>query len=211
MKHWTFIKRRKGFLLAAPAALMLLILGCYPEQPEFVEEYDIVYTNYAPDFNFSDDYTFSLPDSVLLLDDNRGPEDPPEFVENIFGDPILATIRQNLIDEGWTEVDEDADPDLVVLPSAFDTEFLYFYDPGYWCWYYPCWGWWYPGYRPGYVSGYRTGTVLIQITDPNGVVNEEVPVIWTGALNGLLQGSDANIVGRIERNLDQAFTQPPFD
>jgi hypothetical protein len=211
MKHWKFINRRKGFLLAAPAALMLLILGCYPEQPEFVEEYDIVYTNYAPDFNFSNDYTFSLPDSVLLLDDNRGPEDPPEFIEDIFGDPILATIRQNLIAEGWTEVDEDANPDLVVLPSAFDTEFLYFYDPGYWCWYYPCWGWWYPGYRPGYVSGYKTGTVLIQITDPNGVVNEEVPVIWTGALNGLLQGSDANIVGRIERNLDQAFTQPPFD
>lgn len=214
MRHWTFIKRRKGLLLAAPVALMLLLLGCYPEQPEFVEEYDIVYTNYAPDFNFANDYTFSLPDSVLLLDDSRRPEDPPEFIDDTFGDAILATIRQNLTAEGWTEVDDEVDADLVVLPSAFETQFLYFYDPGYWCWYYPCFGWggwWYPGYNPGYVTGYKTGTVLIQITDPNGVENDEVPVVWTGALNGLLQGSDANIVGRIDRNLDQAFTQPPFD
>ena len=140
-----------------------------------------------------------------------GQEDPPEFIDDKFGDVILDNIRRNLNSEGWTEVDEDADPDLVILPSAFDTQFLYFYNPGYWCWYYPCWGWWYPGYFPGYVTGYETGTVLIQMTDPNGVENDEVPVVWTGTLNGLLQGSDANIIGRIDRNLDQAFTQPPFD
>ncbi|MFZ9003609.1 MAG: DUF4136 domain-containing protein [Robiginitalea sp.] len=211
MRHWTLLKSMSRVLKTAPAALFLLLLGCYPEQPEYVEEYDVVYTNYSPDFNFSDSYTFSLPEGVLLLDDDRGPDDPPEFIDDTFGDVILDNIRQNLTAEGWTEVDEEADPDLVILPSAFETQFLYFYDPGYWCWYYPCWGWWYPGYAPGYVSGYKTGTVLIQITDPNGVQNEEVPVVWTGVLNGLLQGSDANIIGRIDRNLDQAFTQPPFD
>lgn len=201
----------KRLVKTAPAILLVLLMGCYPDEPEFVEEYDVVYTNYSPEFNFSVDYTYSLPDRVLLLDDSRGPDDPPEFIDDKFGDVILNNIRQNLGAEGWTEVDEDQDPDLIILASAFDTQFLYFYDPGYWCWYYPCWGWWYPGYFPGYVTGYQTGTVLIQMTDPSGVENDEVPVVWTGTLNGLLQGSDANIIGRIDRNLDQAFIQPPFD
>lgn len=205
------MKKFKGGLLLFPAALLLLNLGCYPDQPEYVEEYDVVYTNYSPDFNFSNTYTYSLPEGVLLLDDSRDPEDPPEFIDDTFGDVILDNIRQNLSAEGWQEVDENADPDLVLLPSAFDTDFLYFYNPGYWCWYYPCWGWSYPGYAPGYVTGYKTGTILIQMTDPNGVLNNEVPVVWTGVFNGLLQGSDANIIGRIDRNLDQAFSQPPFD
>ena len=211
MRHWKFLKSRNGLLKAAPAALFLLLSGCYPDQPQYVEEYDAVYTNYAPDFNFNNTYTYSLPEGVLLLDDNRGPDDPPEFIDAKFGDVILANIRENLGANGWTEVDEAADPDIVVLPSAFDTDFLYFYDPGYWCWYYPCWGWWYPGYAPGYVTGYTTGTVLVQMTDPNGVQNDEVPVVWTAAINGLLQGSDAKIIGRIDRNLDKAFTHPPFN
>ncbi len=211
MQHGTLQKNNRGLLGSALAALALLLFGCYPDQPEFVEEYDVVYTNYAPDFNFSETYTYSMPDGVLLIDDNRRPSDPPEFIDDRFGDAILDNIRENLGAQGWTEVDEADDPELIVLASAFDTQFLYFYDPGYWCWYYPCWGWWYPGYFPGFVSGYRTGTVLIQITDPNGVQNQEVPVVWTGSLNGLLQGSDANIIGRIDRNLDQAFIQPPFD
>ena len=201
----------KRLMLSASTLALILLMGCYPDQPEFVEEYDVVYTNYSPDFNFSNSYTFSLPDAVLKLDDNRDPDAPPEFIDAKFGDIILANIRQNLTSKGWTEVDEAADPQIVILPSAFDTQFLYFYNPGYWCWYYPCWGWGYPGYSPGYVTGYQTGTVLMQMTDPNGVENEVVPVIWTGTFNGLLQGSDANIIGRIDRNLDQAFRQPPFN
>ena len=211
MKILNTLGGAKRLMLSASTLALILLMGCYPDQPEFVEEYDVVYTNYSPDFNFSNSYTFSLPDAVLKLDDNRDPDAPPEFIDAKFGDIILANIRQNLTSKGWTEVDEAADPQIVILPSAFDTQFLYFYNPGYWCWYYPCWGWGYPGYSPGYVTGYQTGTVLMQMTDPNGVENEVVPVIWTGTFNGLLQGSDANIIGRIDRNLDQAFSQPPFN
>jgi len=211
MKILNTLGGAKRLMLSASILVLTLLMGCYPDQPEFVEEYDVVYTNYSPDFNFSNSYTFSLPNAVLKLDDNRDPDAPPEFIDAKFGDVILANIRQNLTSKGWTEVDEAADPQIVILPSAFDTQFLYFYNPGYWCWYYPCWGWGYPGYSPGYVTGYQTGTVLMQMTDPNGVENEVVPVIWTGTFNGLLQGSDANIIGRIDRNLDQAFSQPPFN
>lgn len=214
MKIWnTFVRGRWG-MLSVPTLALLLLMGCYPDQPEFVEEYDVVYTNYSPDFNFNNSYTFSLPDAVLKLDDNRNPDAPPEFIDDTFGDVILENIRQNLTALGWTEVDEDADPQIVILASAFDTQFLYFYNPGYWCWYYPWYcgpGWGYPGYAPGYVSGYTTGTVLVQMTQEEDLSDDEIPVVWTGSLNGLLQGSDANIIGRIDQNLDQAFSQPPFN
>jgi len=210
MKKINFIKFLNRVRVIAPAALFFALLGCYPGQPEFVEEYDVVYTNYQQDFNFSNNYTYSLPEGVLLLND-RNPEDEPEFIDPLFGDAILNNIRENLDAQGWQEVDENVDADVVVLPSAFDTQFFYGYNPGYWCWYYPCWGWWYPGYTPGYVSTFTTGTVLIQFTFPSGVQDDEVPVVWVGSFNGLLKGSDANLVIRINKNLDQAFSQPPFD
>ena len=210
MKEKTIIKYLNRVLSMSSIALFLTLSGCYPGQPEFVKEYDVVYTNYQPDFNFSSNYTYSLPDGVLIIND-RDPEAEPEFLDPVFGDVILNNIRQNLDTQGWQEVDVNQNPDVVVLPTSFDTDFLYFYDPGYWCWYYPCWGWGYPGYSPGYVGGYSTGTVLIQMTFPSGVENDEVPVIWLGSFNGLLQGSDSNLVNRIDNNLNQAFSHPPFD
>ena len=214
MKILNILGGAKRLMLSASTLAQMLLMGCYPEQPEFVEDYDVVYTNYSTDFNFTNSYTFSLPDAVLKLDDNRDPDAPPEFIDAKFGDVILANIEQNLTSRGWTKVVEDADPQIVILASAFDTQFLYFYNPGYWCWYYPWYcgpGWGYPGYAPGYVSGYTTGTVLVQMTQEEDLSDDEIPVVWTGSLNGLLQGSDANIIGRIDRNLDQAFSQPPFN
>ena len=55
----------KRLMLSTSTLALILLMGCYPDQPEFVEEYDVVYTNYSPDFNFSNSYTFSLPDAEL--------------------------------------------------------------------------------------------------------------------------------------------------
>jgi len=197
-----------GLLLIATA------MGCYPDQPEFVEEYDVAYSNYDSDFNFSTSFTYSLPDQVILVDDEIFNDDEPEYLDDVFADAILSNVRSNLNAKGWTEVDEANDPDIVVLPSAFDETFLYTYNPGYWGWYYPGyfpgWGWYYP-YTPSYVGGYTTGTVLLQMTVPSEILNEEVPVVWVAAFNGLLQGSDSYIAERIDSNLDQVFTHPPFN
>ena len=38
----------------------------------------------------------------------------------------------------------------------------------------------------------------------------EIPAIWAGAINGLLQGSDANIFARLEGLIEQAFVQSPY-
>lgn len=204
----TFVRSMFGLLLVATT------MGCYPDQPEFVEEYDVAYSNYDSDFNFSTSLTYSLPDEVIRIDDEIFNDGEPEYLDAIFADAILSNVRSNLNAKGWTEVDEANDPDIVILPSAFDETFLYTYNPGYWGWYYPGyfpgWGWYYP-YTPSYVGGYTTGTVLLQMTVPSQIQNDEVPVVWVAAFNGLLQGSDSYISGRIDSNLDQIFTHPPFN
>lgn len=193
--------------------LLGLSFGCYPGGPEFVEELDVVYTNYDPEFNFGTNYTYALPPGVLDVTDEIF-DGSPEYIDDKFGDPILNGVRENLNALGWTEVDESANPDLIILASAFEQSTYFYYDWGWWGGWYPGygpgWGWGYPGYFPGYISGYTTGTVLLQMTDPRAIEDDEVPVVWLGAFNGLLQGSDSNIISRIEVNIDQAFTQDPF-
>ena len=195
--------------------MCVLLISCYPNESDNVEDFDLVYTNYSSEFDFQDQYTYSLPEDVIKLDDDLDEDEPPEFIDDNFSDAIINKIRENLNANGWQEVDENQNPDIVVLPTAFDQSFLYYYNPGYWGWYYPGyfpgWGWYYPGYSPGYVSGFKTGTVLIQMTRPNEIQDNQVPVVWIGALNGLLQGSDAYIISRIDEGIDQEFSHPPFN
>ncbi len=59
MKEKTIIKYLNRVLSMSSIALFLTLSGCTNRQPEFVKEYDVVYTNYQPDFNFSSNYTYS--------------------------------------------------------------------------------------------------------------------------------------------------------
>lgn len=208
----------KGMAFTAIVVVLALLMNaCYPGGAEFVDELDIVSTNYDEDFNFAPQLTYSLPDCVVEIDDGdfNGPGNViPDCIESRqFSDEILKKIRENMTSYGFTEVEEDEDPDLVFLVSAMETTNFYFYDPGWWWWYYPGWnpgwGWYYP-YPPVYVSGYTTGTILMQLSDPDGIEGNQVPIHWNGIINGLLQGSNSNILARIDRNVDQAFAQSPY-
>jgi len=210
------MKRAKRLIVAV--AVLAMLAGCYPGGPEFVNELDLVYTNYDDSYDFTSRATYALPEGVIEIDDDNFPgagSDQPEFIDPEYSERILNRVRQNMNTYGYTEVDEDEDPDFVFLASAMSTTNLYyFYDPSWWWWYYPGWGpgwgWGYPGYTPGYVTGYTSGTILLQISDPNGISGNEVPIVWTGTMNGLLQGSDASILSRIDVAIDQAFSQSTY-
>lgn len=199
--------------------IVLASIGCTPDGAEYVDELDIVYTNYDPTFEFTSENTFALPDEVIKIDGENAPDDPdyePEFVDPIYGNTILNSIRSNMRALGYTEVDGSASPDLIILPSAIQTDQIYFYyDWSYWGWYYPGyvpgWGWYYPGYFPPTVTRIRTGSVFIQMTDPNNQsATDKIPVVWSGIINGLFEGSANNIGNRIASTIEQAFEQSPY-
>lgn len=193
---------------------MALLAGCYPQGPEYIDEYDLVLTNFSPTFDFTTTTTYSLPDSVIKISGDLIDGENPDMVSPVYGDEILDDIRQNMNERGWEEVDEANDPDVILLPSVFtSTTVSYYYDSYYWGWYYPYYGygWYYPGYYPAYVTSYTTGTLMIQMTDPNDpAASDNIPVVWTAAFNGLAEGSTSGLVVRIDEAIDQAFDQSAY-
>ncbi|MBN7812837.1 DUF4136 domain-containing protein [Algoriphagus sp. H41] len=207
-------------LFRRPSAALLLVMGsiaCSPEGATYVEEQDVVYTNYNPAFDFSAQSTYALPDEVIYISNGGlpGDSDGPEYLPPTLANPILATLRSSMNTLGYREVAESADPDLILLPSALQTtEVYYYYDWWYWNWYYPGygpgWGWYYPGYYPPTVTAVRSGSIFVQMTSPKGInAANEIPVNWIAIVNGLLEG-EGNAANRIDRTLKQAFSQSPY-
>ena len=200
--------------------LSLVILGaCSPGGADYIEELDIVYTNYSSEYNFQSKKTYAIPDSVIKITgehfNNPGSGRPP-MVNPVYGNVIISELKKNMAANGWTLVPKTSNPDVFILPSAMTTTNIYYwYDWAYWGWYYPGWypgwGWYYPGYYPGYVSGYRSGSVFVQMVDgtpkPAG---ENIPVVWTAIFNGLAEGETAGINARITNGIGQAFSQSPY-
>lgn len=201
---------------------IIILAGCYPKGAEYIEELDLVYTNYYDQFDFKARTTYALPDSVIkITGENFNDPDgngKPEFLPKASGDVILNQIKTNMTAYGYTEVDRSQNPDILILVSTMTTtNIYYYYDWWYWDWwyggYYPPWGWYYPCcYYPGYVTGYRSGSVLIQMADPKalGQGDTNVPVVWTAILNGLAEGGSSNIATRVQAGIDKAYAQSPY-
>lgn len=207
-----------------PALLLLgLLIGCYPDRPQNYTDFDLVYTNYSTDFPFSQRMTYSLPDSIIKITgdvfNNTSGTGEPEFISPEYSTVILAQIEQNMSNYGWKLVDKNANPDVILLVSAMTTTTIYYYyDWDYWDWWYPgwipTWGWYYPGwYYPDYVSGYSSGSIFMQLVDQQTVKTQgggNVPVEWNCILNGLTEGSTAQITARVQTDINKAFAQSPY-
>lgn len=203
---------KKRILTPAILFASLVLLSCYPTGPTYVEDLDLVVTNHDVGFNFQQLGTFSMPDEVVKITGILDKGEPPEFVSDPYSDAILTAIRQNMIALGWKEVGEYTNPDVIILPSTMSsTTNIWYYDYWYWSWYYPYYwsGWYYP--YPYYGGSYTTGSLFIQMTYPAGITAaDNIPVIWTGVLNGLLEGSTSSVNTRINSGVNQAFQQSPY-
>ena len=198
----------KRLLIAAVP--VLLLSGCYPDGPDYVEDADITYTTYREDYDFSPNETYAMPDQIVVdvkIDDG---DTTYEYMKPAFADPILDAIEANMSAYGYERVDVDDNPDLLLTPAGLSSTtyfYSYWYDwwyGGYWGW---GWGWYYPPYYT--VSSYTTGSMIMVLSDPNeeSPINRS-PAIWVGIGNGLLTG--AYDIGRVTDAVDQAFAQSPY-
>jgi len=198
-----------------------VLISCYPKGAEFAEDLDLVLTNYNQEFDFKAKHTYAIPDSVIkitgdVFNDPDG-DGKPSFVDQTYATAILTAINQNMANNGWTRVNKNNHPDVVLLVSGMSTtNIYYYYDWSYWGWWYPGWygwGWYYPGYYPPYyVSGYRSGSVFVQMIDHSvtAPVSENIPIEWSAIFNGLAEGSTSSITTRIATGINQAFSQSPY-
>jgi len=207
-------------------AMMLLVAGvasCYPGDISSVSEADLVLTFFDSSADFASIGTYAMPDTIIRFDADGGSSAANPVVDA----EVLAQIEAEFTALGYTRVVVDGvEPDVIVLVTATRIDVDFWVGGGWWD-YWGYWPGWSPGwgpccYGPGYGPGYpwgpvyggtaSIGTLLITMLDHNKTPADEmeIPAIWAGAINGLLQGGDASILARLEGLIEQVFVQSPY-
>lgn len=200
------------------AVALLALTSCTPGDEITVQESDVVATLYDANADFGAIKTFSMPDSIVRLDEVN----PDNGVDVENEEEILALLTANLTARGYVLVDESSEtpPDVVILVGATASSEWYYDDwYPYWGWWggWGYWGYWGAGWGGYYPAGtmdyaYTTGTLLVAMTDPGdaNIEDKTVPVYWFGAINGVLDDTKANLTGRVEDAINQMFEQSPY-
>ena len=215
--------------LAIFVFISLGLNSCIPGGPDYADEVDLTIAIENTAIDYSDYQTYVLADTIVYIADGEQEELSKER-ERL----IKSNIRSELNRYGWTE---ETDPqnngsDVLVAVSILENTSVDIVN-GAWWGYWGGWGGWgyyppypgggyypaYPGY-PGYccytdIYAYTTGTLIIEMVDPNNAEDIEgeidrIPIVWAGALNGLLEGSDRNIDSRIQNGIKQIFEKSPY-
>jgi len=198
--------------------------------------YDKAY--YSPESGenqFNELVTFEVVDTIVHII-AAGDEDNISRNYDAF---VLEQVRLNMLKLGFVEEpDPNVNPaDVAITVSALSSEHeVYTWYP-YWGWYwgyggyYPYAGteaysnavaklkdtgnsyyYYYPWYPYSTYYTYQSGSVLMEMVhvarlDP-GV--EEIPVIWAGIVNGVMESSETPMKNRISKGIDQCFNQSPY-
>jgi len=209
----------KKFYFPLIIVMAASLYGCYPGGPEYTSDYSLVVTDYEKDFDFGSKKTYFMPDTVNFETNDKDISD--EIVRG-FEELILDEVESNMSARGYVRVDSTAQesPDLFIGIDVFaidNSGLAWVPGGGWWGGYYPPgWGWGWGGwyYPPYYPVGYsfKTGTVLINMADPNATDDpeDEVKIVWFGALDGLLSSSTATNQSRVTDGINQAFDQSPY-
>lgn len=196
---------------------LLAIAGCAPGLPEDATTLDVVYTNFNPDFDFSQGTTFAIPENVVIVNETpiSSGQQPP-FLDFVAGRSILGAIRSNMLSRGFRQVSQFDNPDYILLPSVPESNSLLFnYNWWFWDWWIPNLGsglgWLYPGYQPLVSSSVSTGSLLIQMVNMKNVsATNRLEVDWVVIVNGALTGSQTSNTERAVAGVNQAFIQSPY-
>lgn len=187
-------------------SFLAALTSCYPEE-EYLDasDLDTVVTFEPASADFSNKTTFAVSETVW--------DDSYDGYDGNYNTALVAQIEKNMTDLGYQLVTNPATstPDIVIVPE------IIFYDNyvigGGGC-YYGCWGWdcfdcWWgyypPYYPPSYVVSYSTGSILLHMIDPTVNGDQDVNILWLGAIDGLLRNSLSH--AELNRHVDQAFNQ----
>lgn len=157
--------------------------------------------------------TFAIPDTIVPLEGSGTINHSADHV-------VVDSVRAHFLQLGWIERRDPAGerPDVVILlgvSTRTETGVAY----GGWYGAYggmPYWGgvadptWAFGAPVWGVEYSYDVGTLVMTMIDLRAprATTKVVPVLWIGALNGVLNGNDG--VARVQRGLDQAFAQSPY-
>jgi hypothetical protein len=184
------------------AAAIVVLQSCYPGDELTYSDTDIVATFYDKNADFANYNTYIMSDTIYTFNDENQSLVPADDVTN--ETDILKRIKSNLKEIGFDSTSTPSEADVVIAVIVTSSTWVgggcYY---GYWSYWYPYYSWCYPVYYT-----YDTGTIIIAMIDKS--VTEERPGLWIATINGLLSDSNADLQSRINKNIDQAFSQSPY-
>lgn len=211
--------RRLGWSFVA-----LTLAGCSPDSLSTTDT-DVVITVRDLGRSYAPYRTYALPDTVIDVCEASASgaagaagaagagggdagDDDCEPLNHNHDEAIFESLRDNLDQLGFSEVEADEDPDVIILAAAVAQESWYVYYPYCDYWYGYCFDY---AWGPTAIS-YPIGTLALYMVSWRDADDEKgsIPVIWLGVVSGLLSGSEELDQDRIEVNIDQAFAQSRY-
>ena len=180
-----------------------VLSSCYYDYGIDSENSNIVVTGYDNTYPFNTINRYILDTTVNKIGD--------QSITNAFNSTIINTTRANLNKLGWTEASlSDSLANDVVRVSTGITTTTYTVNYNDYYWYGGGYYWGYPPYYGGYSYSYTTGTVIIAMADQKNKNGDQLPLIWSGILNGTV--GQPNPSGLITEGINQAFSnaQSPY-
>lgn len=195
-------------LLSLGAILMVVSCSYVPDEAAIVEEQLVAVTQYDPTPAIFTQYaTFSASSYVAYITAYNAQTGVITYTEETGPDAqaVINAAVQNMLSRGYTKVASNGDLDLQF--SAVKITNMSVYYPGWWWDYYP----YYPYYPYPYtpiVSGYTVGSLIIDMIDKlHQNVNGQYPIVWTGLVRALLDGSHST--ADVTKAINECFTQTP--
>lgn len=198
----------KKIILSLMCAAMLIACASSPDYEDLSSEF-IVSTNLDKTAVFESYDTFYVSDTIV----NIGGIDEDTIWHDSDATQLVARIKQNMLDRGYTYVQKHQSPDLAMAVGVVKVLNIEYY-PG---WYtsYPGWFPFYGGYYPYYpwstVYAYNTGTMVIDTYDVKNVeTKNQFRAVWSSISFGALSSSESSNITRTENAIDQSFIQSPY-
>lgn len=206
------MKRR--MLISTTVILLFALVSCTrdPLNNLTEDESRIYITNHDSNANFSSFHTFSVADSVAVIEDGqlRGYDLTP------YDAAFISALKNKMVAQGYTLVTKSNDPDLGITVSSItnnSTGIISYNDYtgnyyGYWDPYY----WGYPGssyYFPTYYGIYNIseGALSVDMFDLKDVsTNNQIKNVWTA----LIRGSGIFNSSNIDKHVETLFAQSAY-
>jgi len=178
-------------LLAVGSCAAVLLLGCKKDPLNNMtdEESRIYITDHDSTVHFDNFHTFSVSDSVALIENGKAKKQLNEADA-----AYIQAVKDQMQARGYTLVSKDSNPDLgLTVNRIISTSSGVVSLGSYWDYYDSYWDpfyWGYPGY--GYFLPYsyavyqiREGAVSVDMVDlKDASKNQKLDVIWTGLIRG---------------------------
>ena len=209
-----FVLKRVGSALAIILPAFLIMAGlsaCYTDYGMTTSDYDVVTTLYDNTYNFSNDKTYFMPDTIEHIIQ----EGEKDEISRKFDSYILQQVASQMELRGFRRINDVTveTPDVVMALSVTARENYVAYANYYWGGYWPGYGgWYYPWYGGTTVYSYSTGTLFLNMLDASRFDPDKklLAAVWVGAVNGLLGDTATNTKIRLSQSVGQAFIQSPY-